>query len=107
MTAAHHPEPAGSRAVPPTPVAPAPATPHARALVAALATGEPLRAPVDTAVRAFVRTERNAGRELDDVLTSLRTLLREHVEPPLPTETRAALREAAAWFAVSEYYRAD
>jgi hypothetical protein len=109
MTAAHQPEPAGSRALPVGPGGPAltPATPHARALVAALALGDPMRAPFDSAVRAFVRAERRAEHTLDDVLATLRALLRDHVEPPLPAETRTALREAAAWFAVSEFYRAD
>ena len=108
MAAAHHPEPVGSRAAPFAPVgATTPATPHARALITALATSDPMRAPFDAAVRAFVRAERCADRSLDEVLASLRALLRDHVEPPLPTDTRTVLREAAAWFAVSEFYRAD
>lgn len=113
MTAASHPDPAGARTaslVPPgTPtITPAtPATPHARTLVAALAAGDPMRAPFDAAVRAFVRAERRADHTLDEILATLRAVLRDHVEGPLPAETRRVLREAAAWFAVSEFYRAD
>ena len=108
MTAAHHAEQAGSRTAPSAPLgAPAPATPHARALVDALATSDPMRAPFDAAVRALVRAERRADHTRDEVLAALRVILRDHVEPPLPPDPRTALREAAAWFAVSEFYRAD
>lgn len=83
------------------------ASPHARALVAALRDGDPMRASFDGAVRRFVRAEREDGRDLDAILATVAAILRTHVEPSLPPERRSALQHATAWFTVSEYHRAD
>lgn len=83
------------------------ATARARELAAALRDGDPMRASFDTAVRRFVRAEREDGRDLDAILAAIAAIVRAHVEPSLPTERRSALQRATAWFAVSEYHRAD
>ena len=66
-----------------------------------------MRMGLDVAVRRYVRAERADGRELESILATLATTLRAHVEPGLPPEHRAALQHAVAWFAVSEFHRAD
>ena len=76
-------------------------------LAAALRTSDPMRGAFDVAVRRFVRTQRDAGFDLDAILATLRAVLRAHVEPALPATHRHALRDAVTWFAVSEYHRAD
>ena len=81
--------------------------PEARVLAAALRTSDPMRAPFDAAVRRFVRVERERGLDLDAILATLAAVLRAHVEPGLAASHREALRDAVAWFAVSEFHRAD
>jgi hypothetical protein len=81
--------------------------PEVRELAAALRTADPMRAPFDAAVRRFVRVERERGLDLDTILATLAAVLRVHVEPGLATSHREALRDAVAWFAVSEFHRAD
>jgi len=83
------------------------ASPRARNLAAALRDGDPMRASFDTAVRRFVRAERDDGRDLDTILASIAAILRAHVEPSLPPDHRDALQHATAWFTVSEYHRVD
>lgn len=81
--------------------------PEVRELAAALRTADPMRAPFDAAVRRFVRAERERGLGLDTILATLTGVLRVHVEPGLAASHREALRDAVAWFAVSEFHRAD
>ena len=83
------------------------ASPRARELASALGEGDPMRATFDGAVRRYVRAEREDGRDLETILASVAAILRAHVEPSLPPEHREALQRATAWFAVSEYHRAD
>ena len=86
---------------------PAVATPRARDLAESLRDGDPMRSTFDTAVRRFVRAERDDGRDLETILVTVAAILRAYVEPALPPARRAALQHATAWFTVSEYYRAD
>ena len=81
--------------------------PEVRELAVALRTADPMRAPFDAAVRRFVRVERGRGLDLDTILATLAGVLRVHVEPALAPRDREALRDAVAWFAVSEFHRAD
>jgi len=83
------------------------AGPRACELATALRGADPMRASFDVAVRRFVRAGREAGRDRDTILASVAAILRAHVEPSLPPERRGALQHATAWFAVSEYHRAD
>ena len=83
------------------------ASPRAGELAAALRAGDPMRASFDVAVRRYVRAERDDGRDLDAILASIAAIVRAHVEPSLPPERRDALQHATAWFAVSEFHRAD
>ena len=105
--------PRASRLLPPAAGVPeaatrvAVATPRARELAASLRDGDPMRATFDTAVRRFVRAERDDGRDLETILATVAAILRAHVEPTLPPARRAALQHATAWFTVSEYHRAD
>ena len=80
---------------------------QARALAAALRSGDPMRASFVTAVRRYVRAERDDGSDLETILASVAAILRLHVEPTLEPERRDALQHATAWFTVSEYHRAD
>ena len=45
--------------------------------------------------------------ECDPMRMCFDAVLRRDVEPRLAPERRAALQHAVAWFAVSEYHRAD
>jgi hypothetical protein len=81
--------------------------PESRELAAALRTADPMRATFDAAVRRFVRAERERGLDLDTILATLAGVLRRQVEPGLTPLHREALRDAVAWFAVSEFHRAD
>ena len=76
-------------------------------LATALRAGDPMRGGFDRAVRRFVRRQRDAGLDLDAILLTLAAVLRTHVEPTLPAGHARTLRDAATWFAVSEYHRAD
>lgn len=76
-------------------------------LARSLAVRDPMHTGLDVAVRRFVRAERADGRELDAILATLASVLRRDVEPRVGPERRAALQHAVAWFAVSEYHRAD
>ena len=85
----------------------APAPDRTAELARSLAECDPMRMSFDVAVRRFVRVERRDGRDLDAILATLAAVLRRDVEPRLAPERRAALQHAVAWFAVSEYHRAD
>jgi hypothetical protein len=85
------------------------ALPSSRAaeLARSLAVCDPLRTALDVAVRRFVRAERGDGRSLESILDTLAGVLRRDVEPRVEPAHRAALQHAVAWFAVSEFHRAD
>lgn len=107
----HHAEPLdlAATAVPRTAMrgVAAPASDRTAELARSLAECDPVRMSFDGAVRHFVRAERRDGRDLDAILATLATVLGRDVEPRLAPELRAALQHAVAWFAVSEYHRAD